>query len=94
MKYTNINRDKQITIRVSQHEKDLIAKNAKAHGVDTSEFARDQLLNPGRNSSNDALRQTMVRNHCRLCELIKKIDDSGLRHRFEALEEDIWQSLK
>ena len=87
-------RDISILIKVTPQEKEQIVKNADAFGGSVSEFIRHQSLSPDESSAKGAKKQDMVRELCRLCELIKNPNANQLRHNLEEWSENIWQFIK
>ena len=94
MNHTNEKRDTPILIKVTPQEKDQITKNASAFGGSVSNFIRHQSLHPDKGSAAGAKMQTIARELCRLCELIKNPNENQLRRNLEEWRASIWQFMK
>lgn len=94
MNHASEKRDASILIKVTPQEKDQIAKNADAFGGSVSDYIRHRSLSPDQGSVNNAKMQAVMRELCRLRELIKNPDHNQLHRNLEEWSENIWLYMK
>ena len=74
MRYKEISRDKKITIRCSEKEKEYIVQTAKKKHVSVSEYARETALVGRENFKSKERRQLCIK--VRLMESIRQMQES------------------
>lgn len=94
MDHITAKRNTSILLKVTQQEKEQIAKNAAAFGGSISEFIRHQTLHPDIGPTNGAQMQAIARELCYLSEAVNKINDAELRHNLEERIKNIWQPIE